>query len=76
MELSERMKMYEQMFSDKLFPLLPSCARLDGRAFHSFTKGLTKPFDSGLVDYCSWGIHTCANKTLLVHPASPARFCY
>lgn len=43
--LGDRMKSYEKMYSgdDYLMPLIPALARLDGRAFHSFTVGLEKP---------------------------------
>ena len=45
-ELSDRMKEYEFQYSkNKLLPLIPIVARIDGRAFHSFTKGLKKPYD-------------------------------
>ena len=52
MDLSDRMKFYEGLAcgdNDRLMPLVPACARLDGRAFHSFCRGLHKPFDIGLV---------------------------
>lgn len=42
--LDDRMKTYENLECDrKVMPLLPVLARLDGRSFHSFTKGLDKP---------------------------------
>ncbi len=47
--LSEKMKMQEQVEScrcaDRTKPLM---IRLDGRAFHTFTAGLPRPFDSRL----------------------------
>lgn len=44
--LGDRMKMYEGIESDRrLIPLLPICARLDGKSFHSFCKGLKRPYD-------------------------------
>jgi len=44
--LGNRMKMYEKMVTGtKFMPYLPVVARLDGKAFHSWTKGLDKPFD-------------------------------
>lgn len=44
--LGDRMKMYEGMEAGKkLIPLLPVLARIDGRAFHSFTRGMRRPFD-------------------------------
>lgn len=45
-ELGDRMKMYEGMEAGRrLMPLLPVLARIDGRAFHSFTRGMDRPFD-------------------------------
>lgn len=49
MQLDDRMKLYESVNTrDKSMPLLPLFARLDGKAFHSFTNGLSRPFDKGL----------------------------
>jgi tRNA(His) 5'-end guanylyltransferase len=49
--LGDRMKQYERAeTARRLMPLLPSIARLDGRAFHSFVRGLAKPFDKRLSD--------------------------
>lgn len=45
--LGERMKMYESYETNRCFlPTLPVYARLDGRAFHSFTRGMNRPYDS------------------------------
>ena len=45
-ELGDRMKRYEGMEAGRrLIPLLPIMARIDGRAFHSFTRGMQRPFD-------------------------------
>lgn len=45
-DLGERMKEYEGQESDRRFTkLLPIVARLDGRAFHTFTKGMERPYD-------------------------------
>jgi tRNA(His) guanylyltransferase len=47
--LADRMKRYETPYSgQRLLPLLPMCARMDGRAFHTFTAGLPRPFDERL----------------------------
>ena len=47
--LGDRMKMYEQAESGRrLMPLLPVIARIDGRSFHSFTRGMERPYDEGL----------------------------
>jgi tRNA(His) guanylyltransferase len=46
MDISDRMKFYERLVADhKLMPLVPVCARIDGRAFHTFCKGLKRPYD-------------------------------
>lgn len=51
MNLGDRMKELENIESDRrAVKGLPLCARLDGRAFHSFTKGLVRPFDQRLTD--------------------------
>lgn len=45
-DLGDRMKMYEGMEAGRrLMPMLPVLARIDGRAFHSFTRGMDRPFD-------------------------------
>ncbi|MEK6833840.1 MAG: tRNA(His) guanylyltransferase Thg1 family protein [Nanoarchaeota archaeon] len=42
----DRMKFFEGMESDRRFlPYLPICARLDGKCFSSYTKGLKRPYD-------------------------------
>lgn len=44
--LGDRMKEYEmQEAGRKFLPLLPVIARLDGRSFSSFTRGLNRPYD-------------------------------
>jgi tRNA(His) guanylyltransferase len=49
--LGDRMKGYEQQYSSqKLLNLIPLCARIDGRAFHTFTHGLPRPYDKRLSD--------------------------
>jgi len=44
--LGDRMKNYES--TSRFMPLLPIIARLDGKAFHSFCRGLAKPYDERL----------------------------
>lgn len=45
-DLGNRMKLYEMAEAGRrLMPGLPVLARLDGRAFHTFTRGLEKPYD-------------------------------
>jgi len=49
-ELGNRMKAYEGVESGRrLMPLLPAMARLDGRSFSNFTKGLNRPFDESFI---------------------------
>jgi tRNA(His) 5'-end guanylyltransferase len=44
--LGDEMKRYEKKYnSEYLMPGLPTVIRFDGNSFHTFTKGLTKPFD-------------------------------
>jgi len=44
--LGDRMKMYEEVSSGKLVSRMPVILRLDGKAFHTFTRGFQKPFDA------------------------------
>lgn len=44
------MKLYEIAWKPQLPPRLPIIIRVDGRAFHSFTRGMQKPFDYGVMD--------------------------
>lgn len=47
--LGDRMKEYEQIEAGRKFlPLLPIYARIDGRTFSNFTKGLDRPYDQRL----------------------------
>lgn len=49
--LGTRMKEYEMAEAGRmLLPGLPVMLRLDGKAFHTFTKGLQRPFDKRLTD--------------------------
>lgn len=44
--IGDRMKLYERMMAgERVMPLIPVMARIDGRAFHTFCKGLERPFD-------------------------------
>lgn len=48
-DLDIRMKSYETVESKRrLMPLLPAIARIDGRGFSSFSKGMARPFDQRL----------------------------
>lgn len=49
--LGERMKLYEMEHAGrKLLPLIPMLARIDGRSFSRFTRGLRRPYDPGLTN--------------------------
>lgn len=43
--LSERMKRYEGQTDITLIPNLPIIIRLDGKAFHTWTRGAVRPYD-------------------------------
>lgn len=46
-QMGDRMKFYESVEAQrKLDPSLPIMCRLDGRGFSSFTRGMTRPFDT------------------------------
>lgn len=48
--LGDRMKEYESVHTQtSLIPRVPVYVRIDGRSFHTFTRGLQKPFDPDFV---------------------------
>lgn len=49
LSLDDRMKQYEYVTRTYLTRRIPAIIRIDGKAFHSFTKGLRKPFDAILM---------------------------
>lgn len=49
MDLGERMKKYEFVTRNYLTCKTPVIVRIDGKAFHTFTKGLEKPYDKNLI---------------------------
>ena len=49
-DLGIRMKtFYEQIPKTKLMRRCPVLVRLDGRSFHTFTRGFKRPFDEILI---------------------------
>ena len=49
-EIEERMKQnYEFPYRIKLTRRMPVIIRIDGKAFHTFTRGFKKPFDTNLI---------------------------
>lgn len=49
MSLGDRIKRYEKTFSFMAVHRMPVMIRVDGRAFHTFTRHLKRPFDSEFV---------------------------
>jgi tRNA(His) 5'-end guanylyltransferase len=49
MNLGDRIKRYEKAFHHTALRRTPVMIRVDGRAFHTFTKHLEKPFDGKLI---------------------------
>lgn len=47
--LGDRMKMYEGVAKTVLMKRTPVIIRIDGKAFHTFTRGFQKPFDDVLI---------------------------
>jgi len=60
--LGDRMKTYEGVTRNYLIRRTPVIIRVDGKAFHSFTKEFQKPFDMVLME-CMWETakYLCAN---------------
>lgn len=50
-KMGDRMKLYEGIEANRvLIPGLPICVRVDGRAFHTFTRGMERPYDTAMSD--------------------------
>jgi len=49
MKLGDRIKRYETVSHYSLTARTPIMIRVDGRAFHTFTRGMKRPFDSDLM---------------------------
>lgn len=89
-ELGKRMKEFYEHPAQTTLPLrMPTIIRLDGKAFHTFTKNCTKPFDKDLHDtmvgvtrYLCKNIQTCVlgysqsdEISLLLHPYKKLGTC-
>lgn len=64
--LGDRQKQYEISSESQLVPKMPIIVRIDGKAFHTYTKGMVKPFDELLgnamkktMQALCKDIHTC-----------------
>lgn len=61
--LSDRMKDYESVSDVKLTKRTPVIVRIDGKAFHTYTRGLDKPFDEILSQAMQY---VCENLVLTI----------
>lgn len=50
MDLDDRMKAYEHVYRPFIMPRMPVIIRVDGKAFHTLTRGCERPFDVPLMD--------------------------
>jgi len=48
-KLGDRMKGYENITRNHLISRMPVILRLDGKSFHTFTRGFEKPFDGTMI---------------------------
>ena len=72
-QLGNRMKRYESAFTNSLPPRFPIIVRIDGRAFHTYTKQFIKPFDPNLIksmDFTSAQLYKQLSNTVLVYTQS------
>lgn len=60
--LGDRIKRYERTTKFNLLPRSPLFIRVDGRAFHTFTRGANKPFDQTLIDAMSYAAEMTAKE--------------
>lgn len=49
-DFGDRMKMYESFFDARIDGDIPVVARIDGRSFSKFTRGMDRPFDQRMTD--------------------------
>lgn len=49
MSIGDRIKRYEAVYSPKLVPRSCAVVRVDGRSFHTFTRGCDRPFDQNII---------------------------
>lgn len=68
--LGDRMKRYESVTKTSLMPRTPAIIRVDGKAFHTWTKGLDRPFDT------KFYITMARTAKLLVDNIQGAEFAY
>ncbi len=66
-----RMKMYEACSSVHLIPGTPKIMRLDGKSFHTWSKGCERPYDWNIMSAMAEGA-----KTVMKEIGGSARFAY
>lgn len=49
-DIAKRMKEYESVSKTRLIKRMPVIIRIDGKTFHTFTKGFKRPFDEVLIN--------------------------
>lgn len=52
--LGDRMKEYENVTNATLYKRMPIILRIDGRAFHTFTRGLKTPYDERFINLMNY----------------------
>mgnify|MGYP001605672494 FL=1 len=62
MNIGDRMKRYEESAHHVLVRRMPVMIRVDGKAFHTYTRGLQKPFDKDFITAMSFTARTVAAK--------------
>ena len=60
--LGDRIKRYENVFHYSLTRRTPLMIRVDGRAFHTFTKGCNRPFDQNIMQAMVSSANTLAEE--------------
>jgi tRNA(His) guanylyltransferase len=68
--LGDRMKLYESSYAYTLTPRSPMILRIDGRSFHTWTRGMDKPWDERMFDWMTMAA------SALVRQISGARVAY
>ncbi len=69
-QIGDRMKKYEDISRISLMPQSHVLMRIDGKSFHTYTKGLDRPFDEALIE----DMNTTAGE--LVKDIPGCRFAY
>lgn len=60
-DLGDRMKAYERAARTTLVPRMPILIRIDGKAFHTFTRSYDRPFDARLMNAMEFTTQTLLN---------------